>query len=442
MTGLRRALGERYRRMTNHPPRDEAIRYSVDRCNAEVVNGWAWHRTGVREIRVLVDGNPVGQAVYGLERPDLVPLLEGDAAAGRSGFSFVFPDGVFRDCREEAAVTIEFEAADGTTSRGVHRVFTVRGPAVGCRVPGSADHVYLAPFPYDVVAALQAIRPAAYGTAGPWGNQQIRQAVDDVVEVVRQRAPAKAVLRYAMYLRSMDGLFRFVEEHFDRVNRLSAPNLKDAAAFASSAGEMLCMAHHLYVLASYGVRGGLVECGCFKGFSTCCLSQACAAIGMTMDVFDSFAGLPSSESGYYEVGDFCGTADEVMDNLRTFGQPSVVRFHKGFFSETIPTFDQPIACLWMDVDLTSSATDVVQLLPRLPNVSCVFTHEVPPNGFQNGQPVAESTLVFPPIIDAFRRDGRPIEGAYLGGALGVVFDPRSAIRVLGLDDILRMARTT
>ena len=68
-------------------------------------------------------------------------------------------------------------------------------------------------------------------------------------------------------------------------------------AVASSAPEMLSIAHYLYVLKSRGMWGRFAEFG-FKGFSMSMLSAACFQLGMAMDVFDSFAGLPPSDSKY------------------------------------------------------------------------------------------------------------------------------------------------
>src|SRR5262249_25793785 len=163
-----------------------------------------------------------------------------------------------------------------------------------------------------------------------------------------------------------------------------------------------------------------VECGCFKGFSTCCLSHACAALGIRMDVFDSFAGLPPSEGSEYDAGDFAGSFEEVRDHLRAFGRLDVVDAHRGFFADTLPGYDETPLCIWMDVDLTSSAADVMQLLPRLPVRSCVFTHECTPGSFVEGSPVRESSLIMPPIVDAFDAAGREVEGRFLTGDLGVL----------------------
>lgn len=49
-----------------------------------------------------------------------------------------------------------------------------------------------------------------------------------------------------------------------------------------------------------------------------------------------------------------------------FGNLSVVNFHEGFFGDSLKKFRAPSpACLWMDVDLATSATGVMSALPKL-----------------------------------------------------------------------------
>ena len=409
--------------------------WHIDRCNAEGVIGWAMHTAGLREVRVRARDRHVGRAILGLPRPDVTQSFAAAAHAANPGFVFAFPEGSLDGLAGEVDVSIELEAANGARASVSHRIFPVRMSAANGRQIASGS---LAPFPEDVVDVLRRIDPTAYAGQGPWDTTLVERAVDHVVELVRQRTPAKPISRYALYLTSMTATFDFIGEHFERLNRLSDASLKDSVSAATSPEEMLCIAHHLYVLRSRGIEGSLVECGCFKGFSSCCLSQACAALGIHMDVFDSFAGLPASDSSYYQEGDFCGTIDEVADNLRTFGRPDVVTLHRGFFAETLPGYEAQILALWMDVDLTSSAADVMAVLPRVAKEGCVFTHECPTEAFVDGRPVPESTLVLPPIVAAFERLGAEPRGRCLAGNLGVVLDPRVAVPVLGLDAIRRI----
>jgi hypothetical protein len=342
----------------------EPIRSFIDKCTSQGITGWAFHASGPRAIRVSLDGDPVGEATWGMERPDVAQAWGDAPHTATSGFLFAFPTTAFAGRTGTTRVCIEIEARDGTTD--------------------------------TVVRSLVPFSPLA------WSD--------------------------------------FVGEHFPLLNQDRDLTAKDRFAAGSTAEEMLCIAHHLYVLRSHGLDGALVECGCFKGFSTCCLSHACAALGIRLEAFDSFSGLPPSPDHYYEEGDFRGTLDEVRDNLRTLGRLEQVTFHPGFFADTVPAYEQPLLALWMDVDLMSSAADALVLLPRLPVSSALFTHECVPDSVVDGLLVLESTEVMPPIFEAFVRDGRDPCGRFLGGSLGVVYDRTRGIPVLAREHVARIAR--
>lgn len=161
-----------------------------------------------------------------------------------------------------------------------------------------------------------------------------------------------------------------------------------------------------------------------------------------MHVFDSFAGLPPSASDYYGEGDFRAPVDEVADNVRTFGQLDVVEFHQGFFSDTLAQFTGPIGCIWMDVDLESSARDVMVLLPRLPAESCVFSHEMPAEAFAGGRLHADQTEVLPPLVEAFTSSGRPPAGQHLAGLVGLVREGDQGLPALSYGQIAPLVAAT
>lgn len=139
------------------------------------------------------------------------------------------------------------------------------------------------------------------------------------------------------------------------------------------------------------VKGVIVECGCFKGGSTVNLSLVAAACGRELHVFDSFAGLPDpnpGDSGHllmvdgevqtYAAGAYAGSLQEVMTNIERFGAREVCTFHKGYFEDTLPGFDQPIVFAWIDVDLASSEKTCLQYLwPLLIDGGYLFTDEAP-----------------------------------------------------------------
>jgi hypothetical protein len=145
-----------------------------------------------------------------------------------------------------------------------------------------------------------------------------------------------------------------------------------------------------------------------------------------MHVFDSFEGLPASGSSYYTAGDFAGALEEVKNNVAAFGDREIVTFHKGFFAKVLPTLSLgPVSCVWMDVDLESSARDVMQILPQLDRRGCLFSHECWPEHFSESREVIAQQShesVLPPVKQAFVNDGREPKGKFLAGRLGVVWD--------------------
>ena len=135
--------------------------------------------------------------------------------------------------------------------------------------------------------------------------------------------------------------------------------------------------------------GGVVECGCYKGGSTASLSLACAAVGRTLHVFDSFAGLPEPDAHdrvhllpdvrvlhSYEAGAWCGTLDEVKANVGRYGAIESCRFHPGYFAETLPDFHERCVLAFLDVDLVESLKPCLKRLwPLLAEGGLVFSHE-------------------------------------------------------------------
>ena len=139
------------------------------------------------------------------------------------------------------------------------------------------------------------------------------------------------------------------------------------------------------------VSGCVVECGAFKGGSTANLSLAAALVGRELHVFDSFAGLPAPERDdsanriphlremhTYEAGMYAGSELEVRANVERHGQIGVCHFHKGWFEETLPTFEEPLVLAFLDVDLRSSLRTCVRALwPQLVPGGRMFVHEAP-----------------------------------------------------------------
>jgi diketogulonate reductase-like aldo/keto reductase len=89
---------------------ERRIRFHVDAVRADGVAGWAFAGGGLARIRVLVDGQPVGEAAHGLPRPDVQAAHPDAPEAHASGFAFAFPAGCLRGARE---VRLRFQSRAG-----------------------------------------------------------------------------------------------------------------------------------------------------------------------------------------------------------------------------------------------------------------------------------------------------------------------------------------
>ena len=137
------------------------------------------------------------------------------------------------------------------------------------------------------------------------------------------------------------------------------------------------------------VPGGVVECGTYKGGSATNLSLVCALCDRTLDVCDSFAGLPEPSEGdrahtllgraevhTYESGSWAGSLDEVKAAIARYGNLEVCRFHVGFFDQTLPNFSEPCILVFADVDLTDSLQTCLRYLwPLLADGGYFYAHE-------------------------------------------------------------------
>lgn len=120
------------------------------------------------------------------------------------------------------------------------------------------------------------------------------------------------------------------------------------------------------------VRGSVVEAGCYKGGSTAKFSLAAKAAHRRLIVFDSFEGLPENvelhdknifnRPASFKKGDYAGALEEVRSNVSTFGRLEVCEFIKGWFDNTMPSFREPLAEIYLDVDLASSTRTCLKYL--------------------------------------------------------------------------------
>ncbi len=161
------------------------------------------------------------------------------------------------------------------------------------------------------------------------------------------------------FIRQMLGQFEVIRQGMNYANLEATHHHGDDTHTAGWAGiGMISIAIYLYYLKSYGIRGKILECGVFKGGSTCCLSHICDYLGLELIAADSFEGLPTNDT-YYGKGDFKGSLQEVQNNMERLGKPEVVTYLKGWFNESLQNFNQDLMLIWIDVDLKQSVEDVL-----------------------------------------------------------------------------------
>ncbi|MGF1510980.1 MAG: TylF/MycF/NovP-related O-methyltransferase [Myxococcota bacterium] len=129
----------------------------------------------------------------------------------------------------------------------------------------------------------------------------------------------------------------------------------------------------------------VVEAGCGYGGSTAKLSSFVGAAGGVLHVFDSFRGMPANAETDHHMdgrpvrffpGAFRGRLSAVRRAVEHFGNIQVCRFHKGWFSETLSTFQQPVDVVLLDVDLVSSTRTCIRYLyPLMKRTGVMFSQD-------------------------------------------------------------------
>ena len=136
-------------------------------------------------------------------------------------------------------------------------------------------------------------------------------------------------------------------------------------------------------------QGNIIECGAYKGASTANISLIAKITNRTLEVFDSFQGLPepanidkkhilidNRQIHTYQKGAWYSTLNEVKKNIKKYGAIESVNFNPGYFDKTLPNFKRPSVFIFLDVDLKSSLETCLKYLwPNLKNNSYLFCHE-------------------------------------------------------------------
>ncbi|WP_435153731.1 TylF/MycF/NovP-related O-methyltransferase [Haladaptatus sp. DFWS20] len=201
-------------------------------------------------------------------------------------------------------------------------------------------------------------------------------------------------------------------------------------------------------------QGSLIECGCYKGGSTANLSLVAGLCNRPLEVFDSFEGMPepnendrehvlvkSEQVHTYDEDAWGAPIEEVQENIARYGDITVCTFHKGYFDQSMPGFEEPCVLLFLDVGLRESAeTCLEHLWPLLQSGGYCFTHDV--------KHMEISTLFFdadwwhgtldrepPGLVGAGSGLGLHPEHNGFGSLLGyIVKDPQSSVFELVAED--------
>jgi O-methyltransferase len=411
--------------------RHRSFPYAIDEISAERVAGWAYADGEAVSVEVLVDELVVGTTAPHDYRIDVALALDRPEVAS-AGFELRLTPAQFAHVDQPTAdVAVRLHA-------GGHTV-TAASAVVPVLASGSPPDLPLAPLPPAIVQLLRRLRPSVY--QGRWDEEAYERVAGDIGLLLHGGPHSPALHTHLSLLGQLWIRAATVERYFPRENTSAAPDAKDRSAIQNSAVEVFSIAAHFASIVAHDVPGPLAEFGCFKGFSTAVLSDACHQLGRPLMVFDSFAGLPPSDSDYYTAGEFAGSRAEVEANVTAYGRPAPVTYHEGFFADTIPQVSMPqLAQVWMDVDLETSAKDVVAVFPRLDPRAAVFSHECPKDAFTPDGIVGEPgpDAVIPPILDGFTAADRTVTGRHVDGHTGAFWDAEAGIPVLPTTSLLAL----
>ena len=122
------------------------------------------------------------------------------------------------------------------------------------------------------------------------------------------------------------------------------------------------------------VPGDFVECGVFAGAQSAAMAKAIECLGPIacdrhVHLFDSFEGgpAPGLEDEHFNLHHKAGfsacSLDQVTEYMRIWRVPhELLVYHPGWFEDTMPSFESPIAVLRIDCDLYASTQTVMRYL--------------------------------------------------------------------------------
>ena len=432
---------KRPKRLVRQLNRLAGTRGTLDTNALNRFSGWAAAR-GDKDVLIeaWIDGRPVASTKTGVERPDVERELP-DYKRGRfSGFTLEVPkDAIPHDRVVDVKITAHTEGR--LTPRVWLATANLAGDGLLQKIASAPRTGIVGPFPSAIIDAVAAYRPEAVTDLRSMdGQHQFIVALREIL-VVPSLRETPAIADYIRYLQTISAHFAFVDRFFPTANPRAREGSADFHGKPNSVGEIISIAHQLYVLKSYGVEGDFAEFGCFKGFSSSMLSVACKQLDLKMHIFDSFEGLPEAKHSGYTAGDYAGSLEEVSENIRRLGSVDQVTFHKGFYADTFREYRPPqLMCLWMDVDLEVSAKDLMVVADRLDPKASLFSHECVADMFADGEIVTapRPDNPIPPVLDRFEELGRPLTGHHIHGHTGAFWPRKEGIPVLYHETLTRL----
>jgi O-methyltransferase len=428
---------------------EKVMNFHLDALTHNAALGWALsaEHAGKISVEIHCDNVCIGAGVADRERQDIGTAFPAVAGAKNSGFYIPYKLPARRGADKFDITVLAWEDKNNPNSKPVEiarrSVVTAEAIVKATALTSSSTDQIISPFPREVIELVVKLWPEQLEDIE---QDNVQQSIADKIVFsalsVNGLHTVPALLKYIGFLRLTWEHCKYVERYFPSVNINKSAADKDWRAKQNSAQEMMSIIHHLYVLKSYGIVGDFAEFGCFKGFSSSMLSYACKLLDMRMHIFDSFAGLPESESYYYKAGDFLGSLTEVKNNVNQYGAADVCSFYKGYFSESLKSTNVPkLAALWLDVDLASSATDVMSIAQAIDVRGAIFSHECGPANFAGGAVVAGprgADNVVPAIVDFFDGINEKVGGRYVTGHTGSFWRKASGIPVLSNTVLARL----
>lgn len=123
--------------------------------------------------------------------------------------------------------------------------------------------------------------------------------------------------------------------------------------------------HTLYQFLSYSVKlkGDVAQLGVYKGGSTAVLASLVESSGKRYHAFDTFEGLPKTNTqdniNGYKDSDRTELADTSISEVKKYlKEYACIDYYKGLFPQSVPTFfPESICFVYLDADLYQSTKD-------------------------------------------------------------------------------------